>query len=834
MEFPSRGRFASLSLLVPKWAVFAAIPLISFAAMAAKGTDRPIAPKPPSDPLLNLDLGNSLPHYGSAATGDGPTDYWNYSYAPYQTYAEVLDLKWSTGDASNISVTVENAPGLWSSGHPDVMMDSFVHSFSGQPVVVTFSDLPNGTYDVYVYAHGVVDPQNATITANSGGATYGPESTTSGSSWLSGTWTEGDQYVLLEGVSVVGGNTLVISAAPAASPDYAFLNGIQLRQTSTHAKKAKVAKAPKPPKNALLNVDVANAVPWNGVAATGDSPNDYWNASFAPYQYFTELFDLKWSNGDLSSVTATIENGPGTWGNDHPNPMMYGYIYTYGSDTITVTLSDLPNGTYDLYVYAHGGPPDNQNGIVSAEADGITYGPEATTTDSSWLSVTWTEGSQYVLLKDVSVSAGSPLVIRSSPGDSGYAFLNGFQIRQTSKHAKKPKSEIAPKPPKKALMNLDLGSATAWAGTAATGNGPSDYWNYSYAPYQYFAELFDLQWSTGEPSNVSATVENAPGLWNAGHSNGMMDTFVHSFWGLPVLLTFNDLPNGTYDVYVYAHGVLNEQNSRISAQADGITYGPETTTTSDSWLSPSWIEGSQYVLLEGVSVLAGSPLVIQVAPAAMPDYAFVNGVQLRQTSTHVKKPKTAKAPKVPKNALLNIDVANSVSWAGAAATGDGPSDYWNPSFAPYQYFVELPNLNWSTGEASGVTATIENGPGTWGNDHPNPMMYGYIYTYGSDTITVTLTGLPKGTYSAYVYAHGGPPDDQNGVVSAEARGLVYGPEETTTSSSWLSPVWTEGAQYVLLPGISVGDGDALVIRSTPGVSGYAFLNGLQIRRTAQK
>jgi hypothetical protein len=102
------------------------------------------------------------------------------------------------------------------------------------------------------------------------------------------------------------------------------------------------------------------------------------------------------------------------------------------------------------------------------------------------------------------------------------------------------------------------------------------------------------------------------------------------------VITFNDLPTGTYDVYVYAHGVIDEQNSSVKATAAGRVYGPEATLTDSSWLSPVWTEGSQYVLLQRVALPAGNPLVIQVDPAALPEYAFVNGIQLRQTSKHAK------------------------------------------------------------------------------------------------------------------------------------------------------------------------------------------------------
>lgn len=588
----------------------------------------------------------------------------------------------------------------------------------------------------------------------------------------------------------------------------------------------------RPPTDALLNIDFASAEPSYGEAATGNGPADYWNYSYAPFQNFVELPDLNWSTGELSPVSATVENGAGTWGNGHPNYMMYGYLYTSASD-IVVTLSDLPNGTYDVYVYAHGGPPDEHNATITAEADGVTYGPETTTADSSWLSPVWSEGAQYVLLQEVSVTGGTPLIIRSSPGVSGYAFLNGLQIRSTSKHAKKPKHDKLPKPPKGALLNLDFASPEASYGPAATGNGPDDYWNFSYAPFQYFTEIFDLKWSNGELSPVSATVENGPGTWGNDHPNYMMYGYLYTYGPETMTVTFSDLPNGTYDVYVYAHGgPPNEQNGVVSLEADGTTYGPESTATDSSWLSTTWVEGAQYVRFEQVSVVGGSPLVVRSTPG-LSGYSFLNGIQIRQSSQHAKKPKHAKLPKTPKDPLLNIDFASPEASYGLAATGNGPDDYWNFSYAPFQFFTEIFDLKWSTGDLSPVSATVENGPGTWGNGHPNYMMYGYLYTYGPETITVTLADLPGGTYDVYVYAHGGPPDEQNGVASAEANGISYGPESTAIDSSWLSATWVEGAQYVRFEQVALAEGNPLIIRATPGVSGYAFVNGLQIRRVSK-
>jgi len=109
-------------------------------------------------------------------------------------------------------------------------------------------------------------------------------------------------------------------------------------------------RPPRPPKDALLNLDFGGAEPWLGIAATGDTPSDYWNPYWAPYQLLGHLPDLLWSDGQLSGVSATVENAPGAWTNDHPDGMMNTFIHSFGYQPITVTLANLPNGTYDVYV----------------------------------------------------------------------------------------------------------------------------------------------------------------------------------------------------------------------------------------------------------------------------------------------------------------------------------------------------------------------------------------------------------------------------------------------------------------------------------------------------
>ena len=58
-----------------------------------------------------------------------------------------------------------------------------------------------------------------------------------------------------------------------------------------------------------------------GLAATGQSTNDYWNPYLAPYSYLSGVPALKYADGTVSGAGLTVANGPGHWGNGAADPM---------------------------------------------------------------------------------------------------------------------------------------------------------------------------------------------------------------------------------------------------------------------------------------------------------------------------------------------------------------------------------------------------------------------------------------------------------------------------------------------------------------------------------
>ncbi len=188
----------------------------------------------------------------------------------------------------------------------------------------------------------------------------------------------------------------------------------------------------------MLNVDFANRyVPRVGPAAVGLKTNDVWNAYVFGWRAFGSLRNLLWSDGTVSGIHLAVENAPGEWGNTHPDPMFSTYIYPHDGGNISVTVSGMPPGVYELYLYGHGAVdkeaknPHCQNSVysISGVKGGKDFGEKATTTGPEWASPAWKEGDQYVVFRDV-VLHHEPLRILVKPGVGGYAILAGLQLAQ--------------------------------------------------------------------------------------------------------------------------------------------------------------------------------------------------------------------------------------------------------------------------------------------------------------------------------------------------------------------------------------------------------------------
>jgi hypothetical protein len=380
--------------------------------------------------LLNVQFAvdNSALKQGPAAFGLSPGDFWNrYSRdlpgGGYSSDGSLGGLKWADGSQSAVGLRIQNAPGAFGNGHPDPMFGTYLYPFNSEPITVTITNLPPGRYSVLAYGHGgPPNQQNTEFELRVGAASVGRGKTTVSADWLSGTWSEGAQYVRFARVDVAMGEPLILLSRGDGIAT-AFINGLQIIAEPEAFE-------------SLMNVTFGTtaAARKTGPAAVGQGVADVWNhysrdAEGGGYKSFGALTNLTWADGSNSQVGLTIDNAPGAWGNGHLDPMFAVYLYPLGGGpNITVTITNLPLGRYSFYSYAHGGPPDNQNALVELSAGGVLYGERSTTPTAGWLSTNWSENIHYVRHANVVVYPGEPVVLVVKPGVANVSMINGLQI----------------------------------------------------------------------------------------------------------------------------------------------------------------------------------------------------------------------------------------------------------------------------------------------------------------------------------------------------------------------------------------------------------------------
>ena len=197
--------------------------------------------------LINIDFGagSRSAKAGFAATGQGTNDFWNLFrlYDPKYTPGEALvfsgrqtGLKQADGAATEVSIDLTNAPGVWGNATGDPMYDSYVFAPDGSNMTATISRLNPGRYNIFLYGHADPDSsgeQNSLFKLHSAGTNYGPLTTVSSAGWRATMpWQEGHQYVVFRDVEVQAGSPVVIEIA-AGPNGVAVLNGLQISSKGT-------------------------------------------------------------------------------------------------------------------------------------------------------------------------------------------------------------------------------------------------------------------------------------------------------------------------------------------------------------------------------------------------------------------------------------------------------------------------------------------------------------------------------------------------------------------------------------------------------------------------
>jgi len=164
-----------------------------------------------------------------------------------------------------------------------------------------------------------------------------------------------------------------------------------------------------------------------GFAATGISVSDYWNFYSDDYpdgSYKADgyLANLKNAGGVTTGVGITVNNADGAWGYASSDPMLANYIYSLSDNLQTiVTVTNLPAGTYNFYLYGADSHFDLQVGATD-------YGTKISY-DTIVNPPPWVEGQEYVRYANVPVGAGQSVVLTPGAGtDYPKGIIGGMQM----------------------------------------------------------------------------------------------------------------------------------------------------------------------------------------------------------------------------------------------------------------------------------------------------------------------------------------------------------------------------------------------------------------------
>ena len=264
---------------------------------------------------------------------------------------------------------------------------------------------------------------------------------------------------------------------------------------------------------------------------------------------------------------------------------MYGvYLYTYAGD-MTVTVTNLIAGTYNVYLYGHGNTAD-ENGVFQLSVGSLYYGSEATINGSGWLSAVWQEGVQYVEFTNVSVVAGQTIAITVEPGASDYALLSGLQMALLGAPS------IVTQPANQAVSP----GSTATFSVVVQGVAP--------LAYQWRFNSADISGAT----NSSYSVANAEPA-NAGSYSVIVTNAHGSVTSAVAILTFDVPPAALIDVAF----TVNSVTTKTGFAAIGVT-------SNDFWNTCEKNTGSMPRLESVDGTVPGAELTFSGAP-----YAYGNG-----------------------------------------------------------------------------------------------------------------------------------------------------------------------------------------------------------------
>jgi Bacterial Ig domain len=541
-----------------------------------------------------------------------------------------------------------------------------------------------------------------------------------------------------------------------------------------------------------------------------------------------------------ASVTWTSNN---TWSTPITDQagnrrMMKGYLDTTTSSTTTVTVSSLPSGPYDVYVYA-----DGDNGSASRSGGYTISGAGITTTTVTLTDAantnfntafTQAANSNGNYVKFSITAAGFTLTALPGTASDGNkrAPLNGLQIVPAGPPA--PDFTLSAAPGSRSVTQgggtsytVTLGALNGFAGTvnlAATGlpANATALFTPSSLTGSGMATL-DVTTASNTPTGTTTvTISGTSGTLTRTTTVSLVVTATPDFTLAVTPASRTASPGGSAS-YTVTTTALNGFSGSVSL---GVANLPANTTGS---FSPSSISGSSSATLT-VTTTASTP-----QGSSTLTITGTSGALSHSATTSLV---VSTAPTV---GTVSVKFVGSGASMGATeSAGVVPKANWNNATGASRSTPLA--LNDETGAASGATVTW-TANSMWmtpitdqaGNRR---MMRGYLDTTNSSVSTVTVAGLAAGSYDVYAYG-----DGDNGGATRTSAYRISGMGITTTTinltdaantnfNTAFTQATNSNGNYVKFSISASG----FTLTATPGTTSdgtaRAPLNGLQIVPTA--
>lgn len=315
----------------------------------------------------------SIDFVGSSPVAMGPGEtagvvvksYWNNAFGAVR--ADPQRLVDETGQATTATVAWSSPAGTWAlpiSDQPGSvrMMRGYLDTSSTSTTSLTVSGLAQGSYDVYVYADGdnrIYDRGAAYTISGPGIAATTINLIDQANANFAGAFTRASgspgNYVRFS-ISGTGFTLAAAPTTPESGTRRAPINGMQIVPTSV---------PPDPPAPIGIDFSGSNSTSLARGDSAGVVAQVNWNTAAGAVRTAPLALVDAAGAATAASVTWSANGGWAVPITDAAGDMrlMRGYLDTSSSSVSSVTVSGLPAGTYDVYVYADG---DNRGYTRSA------------------------------------------------------------------------------------------------------------------------------------------------------------------------------------------------------------------------------------------------------------------------------------------------------------------------------------------------------------------------------------------------------------------------------------------------------------------------------------